>query len=140
VLTRQLGRLGVVGERGTDAGHLVRRDLLTVARAADDDAEGAVVGDNAPSSFDAERRVVVLSVVDVRAHVDDVVAGTLEVLDEVVLQLVTGMVTSQIHAHAPKCAMDGAGRLEACSLRTASAYDSNGARTAWMPSPSTAQS
>jgi hypothetical protein len=41
VLAARAGRVVVPGQRRAHAGHLVRRDLLAVARPADDDAEAA---------------------------------------------------------------------------------------------------
>ena len=61
-------------QRAAGAGHLVRGDLLAVARAAEHDAEAARVGDGLQRGGDAERRVVVLGVVGVGAAVDRLVA------------------------------------------------------------------
>src|SRR4051812_41124882 len=65
VLAAQRGGLLAPGEHGAYAGDLVRGDLLAVAGAADDDAERARVRHGALGGAEAERRVVVLGVVDV---------------------------------------------------------------------------
>ena len=48
------------------------------------------------------RRIVVDRVVHGRAVVDDVVPGSREVLDQVVLQFEAGMVGADVHSHGPK--------------------------------------
>lgn len=82
---------------------LVGRHLLAVAGAADDDTEGVAVRHGALGGTQAEGRVVVVGVVDVRAAVDRLVVGGLQPLDEVVLQFVTGMIGAEVHAHASEC-------------------------------------
>ena len=75
VLTGELRGRGVPDQRGADAGHLVGRDLLAVARPADDHAEAARLDDHPLADLEAERRVVVLRVVGERAAVDRRVPG-----------------------------------------------------------------
>ena len=91
----------VPDEGGAHAVDLVRGDRLTVAGTTDDDPERARVGDDALSRGEAERRVVVLSVVLGGAVVDDLVALGRQVLDEVHPEVVTGVVGSNVNAHAP---------------------------------------
>ena len=67
---RQRCRLRAPPQRATRTGNLVGRDLLTIARAAQDDAEATGVSDRLQRSRDAERRVVVLGVICIRAAVD----------------------------------------------------------------------
>ncbi len=99
VLTRELRGLDAPRERAAGAGHLVRGDLLTVAAAAEDEAEAARVGDDAASRLDAEGRVVVDGVVDVRTAVDGLVAVRGEVFDDLVLAFEAGVVGTQVYAH-----------------------------------------
>ncbi len=101
VLAAQRRGLLAPGQRRAHALHLVRRDLLAVAGAADDDAEGVRVGRRALCGAEAEGRVVVEGVVDVGAAVHGVVAGLLEPLDEVVLEFEARMVRAEVHAHGP---------------------------------------
>src|SRR5918993_4729350 len=73
-------------EGGPDAPHLVRGDLLAVARSAEHDAEcsdarGPVARDP-ECRVDAERRVVVERVIVFRAVVDDLMTGVGQVVDE----------------------------------------------------------
>ena len=63
-------RLGAPAQRTTRTGNLVGRDLLAIARAAEHDAQAAGVSDGLQRSRDAERRVVVLGVICIRAAVD----------------------------------------------------------------------
>src|SRR4051812_21878642 len=58
VLARQARRRLVVAQRGARAVHLVGRDLLALAAAADDDAELGVTTDDRPRRRRAEHRVV----------------------------------------------------------------------------------
>ena len=75
VLAGQRRGLGAPRQSAAHAGHLVRGDLLAVARAADHDAEALGIGDGLHRGGDAERRVVVLGVVGVGAAVDRLVTG-----------------------------------------------------------------
>ena len=99
VLTGQRRRLDAPRQRAAGAGHLVRRDLLTVARAADHDAEAFGIGDGPLGGGDAERRVVVLGVVGVGTAVDGLVAAGLQVLDDRLLEFVSGVVGAEVDAH-----------------------------------------
>src|SRR5205823_11903884 len=76
-----------------------RGDLLTVAGAADDDAEAARVGHGAPGGLDAEGRVVVVRVVDMRSDVGQLVTESRQAVDEVGLQLEAGMIGADVDAH-----------------------------------------
>jgi len=115
VLTAEPGRLDGPGEDRPDAGHTVRGELLAVARAADHDAEGARLGDDGLGRREAERRVVVERVVDVRTVVDDVVPPAAQVLHEVVLELESGMVGADVKTHGAHSDPDrrGGSRLDA---------------------------
>src|SRR6478609_2510528 len=107
VLAPQAGRVEVPRERGAHAGHLVRGDLLAVARPPDDDAERARLRDDRLARGEAERRVVVEGVELVGPVVHDVVARGLEVLDEVGLELVAGVIGGDVNAHGPHHAAGG---------------------------------
>ena len=109
VLAAERGGLLAPGERGAHALDLVRGDLLAVAGAADDDAEAVRVRGRPLGGTEAERRVVVLGVVDVGTAVDGLVAVGREPLDEVVLQFEAGMVGAEVHAHGAKCGTDAGG-------------------------------
>ena len=80
VLAGELRGRDVPDQGGATSVHLVGRDLLAVARAAEHDAErldaGALVGDDRARGVDAEARVVVERVVARRPVVDDLVPGT----------------------------------------------------------------
>ena len=70
MLARKRCRLRAPPQRATRTGNLIGRDLLTVARAAQHDAQATGVGDRLQRSRDAERRVVVLGVICIRTAVD----------------------------------------------------------------------
>ncbi|AGL27916.1 hypothetical protein J113_17125 [Mycobacterium tuberculosis CAS/NITR204] len=89
---------------------LVGGDLLPVARSAQHDAQAARIGDSARRCGNAECRVVVVGVVAQRAAVDRLVAGLLQVLDDPLLELISGVVGPQVDAHARHCARHTAGR------------------------------
>ena len=63
----------------------------------------AAVGDHALGGPQAEHRVVVEGVVDERPVVDGLVAVLGQPGDEVVLELETGVVGAEVHAHAGHC-------------------------------------
>jgi hypothetical protein len=75
VLAGQRRRFGVVGEGSPDPLHLVRGNLLAVARSADDDPQTPGVGNRSLRGIDAVRRIVVFGIVDSRTTVDDLVTG-----------------------------------------------------------------
>ncbi len=99
VLTGQRRGLHAPRQRTARAGHLVRGDLLAVARAAEHDAETLVVADGLQRGRDAERRIVVLGVVGVGAAVDGLVPVLLEVLDDLLLEFEARVVRAQVDAH-----------------------------------------
>ena len=99
VLAGQAGGLRGPGQGAARTLDLVRRDLLTIAGTAEDDAERARVVDGAGGGLDAEGRVVVLGVVGVGASVDHLVPGGLQVLGDGVLGLEAGVVRPQVDAH-----------------------------------------
>src|SRR5690606_27434700 len=84
--------LGAPGERGPRALHLVRGDLLAVARTADDDAERLGIGDRGLGGRGAHGRVVVERVVLMRSVVGDLVPLPFEERDEVLLEFVTRVI------------------------------------------------
>lgn len=71
VLTGELGGLHRPRQRTAGTDNLVRRNLLTVPRSAEDDAEGPLVVDGLAGSFDTEGWVVVLRIKGVGTTVDD---------------------------------------------------------------------
>ena len=79
--------------------HLVGRDLLAVAGAADDHAQAARVGDHGRGRPQAEHRVVVEGVIDERAVVDRLVALLAQPAGQVLLELEAGVVGAEVHAH-----------------------------------------
>ncbi len=99
VLARQFRRLDAPPQRAPHTGHLVRGDLLAVARSTEHDAEAVRIGDCLLRRGDAERRVVVVGVVGVRPAVDGLVPVGREVLDDPLLELEARMVGSQVDAH-----------------------------------------
>src|SRR4051812_34548125 len=73
VLTCEARRLLVERERTARARNLVRRDRLSISRAADHDREAAELSGSALGRGEAIRRVVVVRVEGDRAVVDDLV-------------------------------------------------------------------
>ncbi len=90
--TRQLGDLLTPDERGAHTVDLVRRDLLSVARTAQHDAEASRVSRHTGTGGEAERRVVIEGVVLIRAMVDDLVALLSECGHEELLRVEPGVV------------------------------------------------
>src|SRR5690606_25981110 len=105
VVVRAAEAGGVLAPR-EDRAHaldLVRGDLLAVARAAQDDAKGARLGDDGLARGDAHGRVVVLGVVRLGSVVDDVVPRLGEVRDDGLLELESRVVSGNVDAHVPHC-------------------------------------
>jgi len=107
VLPSQNGRGHAPYESGTSALHLVGRDLLAVARTAENDSQtldpGRLVGDDPERGVDAETGVVVERVVARRPMVDNFVTCRPEVLLEVLAELQTGMIGRDVDAHDDQC-------------------------------------
>src|SRR5690606_14885522 len=99
VLSGQLRGVGVVGQRGADPDHLVGRDLLAVAGAADHHTERSRLGHDALRGGNAEDRVVVVRVVDPRAVINDVVTVRPQDRDQMVLQLEPRVIAANVNAH-----------------------------------------
>ena len=103
VLAREFRGRDAPDQGGADAAHLVRGDLLAVARTAEDDAErldaGLLVGDDRLRGADAERRVVVERLVLERTVVDDVVPLSGEVVLQLRGELEAGVVGRDVDAH-----------------------------------------
>ena len=89
----------VVAERRTDARDLVGRHLLTVAGAAQHDAERVGVGGHGLRGAQHEDRVVVLGVEGVGPVVGHLVALGLEERDQLTEQLVCRVVAADVDAH-----------------------------------------
>jgi len=92
VLAGQSRGLDAPRQRATRTGYLVRGDLLTVTRSPQHDAQAVRVGHRARSGSDAERRIVVLGVVTERAAIDGLVSSFLQVLDDLLLELESGVI------------------------------------------------
>jgi hypothetical protein len=107
VLAGERRRLGRPGQRGPDAGDLIRGDLLAVPGAADHDAEAAGVADNTLRRAQHVHGVVVIGVIAVRAAVDGLVARLFQRGDQRRLELEARMVGSQVYAHAASLPEDG---------------------------------
>ena len=86
-------------EGGTHAFHAIGGHLLTVARAADDDAEAARLVDDSLGCLDAERRVVIERIVGVSTVVNDIVTGLAQVGDNLFLEFETGVIGADMNAH-----------------------------------------
>src|SRR3546814_19102215 len=93
VLAAEAGRVEVVAERSSHAPHLVGRDLLALARAAEHDAAVGLSPDDRTPDGGADRRVVD-RLCGVGAEVDHLVTGPLELCREVEPQLQPGVVGS----------------------------------------------
>ena len=100
VLAGQLGRLDAPGQGAASTGDLVGCDLLAVAASAEDDAQASFVSYYSLGCFDAEGRVVIHGVVLVSTAVDGLVAVRFQVFDDLVLTFESGMVGTQVYAHA----------------------------------------
>ncbi len=92
VLAAEASRLLTPRQRSPHALDLVGRDLLSVSGAADDDAKTARVRDDRLTGGQAERRVVVLVVIAVGTVVDDLMTVVSEPPNEVLLELVPGVI------------------------------------------------
>ena len=99
VLARERRDLGVPGQGGTHAHHLVRRDLLAVPGPADDDAEAVRLGHHRLARGEADGRVVVQGVVGEGPVVHQVVPLGGQLLDEDGLQLEPSVVRGDVDAH-----------------------------------------
>ena len=85
VLARQARGIEIVAERRADAGDLVRRDLLPLSAAAEDDAAIGAAFDDGAADVEADGRIV-NRLVAVRAAIVDVVTELRERLLEMFLQ------------------------------------------------------
>ena len=92
----------VVAERGAGAVHLVGRDLLALAAAAEHDADVGVAAHDGARDRGAVRRVVD-RLGAVGAEIVDVVAPLLQHPDEVLLERIAGVVAADRDAHAGEC-------------------------------------
>jgi Family of unknown function (DUF6518) len=105
VLTGELGRRNTPDQCGARAENLVGRDLLAVARSAEDDAQrfntGSLVANHGARGVDAEARVVVIRVVGLRTVVNDLVTRIGQMLLQVFAELKTSMIRSDMDAHVP---------------------------------------
>ena len=103
VLARELRRGDAPHECGTDAAHLVRGDLLAVARSAEDDAERVdarlLIAHHGLRGTDAEGRVVIERVVVDGTVIDDIVTLLGEVMHELRRELEAGVVGRDVDAH-----------------------------------------
>ncbi|SEA58601.1 hypothetical protein SAMN02910418_01942 [Bowdeniella nasicola] len=84
MLASKHGRVVIPHESRAHAVDLVGRNLFTVAGPANDDAEGARVGDDTETRLDTKRRIVILRIVGVRAMVDDLVTQRTQVFGKLV--------------------------------------------------------
>src|SRR5690606_12439966 len=104
VLAGQTGGLDAPRQARANALDLVGRDLLAVARAADDDAQAALVSGDPPGGLDAVRRVVVGRVELRRPDVGHLVPLLAQVLHEMVLQFETRVVGGKVNTHGGESA------------------------------------
>ena len=120
VLARELGGRDAPDQRRADAPHLVRGDLLAVARSAEDDAERLdariLIGDDGLRGTDAERRVVIERVVLESGRGPRPRAPAGEVMLQLRGELEAGVVGRDVDAHAPQSMERG--RAEARSGRS----------------------
>jgi Family of unknown function (DUF6518) len=105
VLARKLGRWHTPDKRCTRTKHLVRGNLLAVAGATEDDAEGfdacGLVAHDRARGVDAEARIVILWVVGCRSVVHDLVSRIRQMFLQIFAELETGMICANVDAHAP---------------------------------------
>jgi hypothetical protein len=102
VRPRHAGGVQVVAQRGARTVHLVRRNLLTLAAAAEHDAAFGVAAHDRAGDGRTVRRVVD-RVLGVRAEVVDIVAPLLQQLYEMLLQWVSGVVAADRNPHSGEC-------------------------------------
>src|SRR5699024_9251137 len=112
VLTGQARGVLVPHQGRADAAHLVGGDLLAVAGAADHHAQGSGVADHGLADVGAEGRVVVEGVVLVSAVVGDLVPLRPQCLHEPVLELETGVISTDVDVHGFSFSLgSGSGQL-----------------------------
>jgi hypothetical protein len=103
VLPGELSGAQVPDECRAHAPDLVGRDLLAVARTAEDDAEsldaGILIAHDGLRGVDAERRVIVERVIRGGAVVGDLVALLAQVRLQLLAQLEAGVVGGDMDAH-----------------------------------------
>jgi hypothetical protein len=103
VLACEFSRGNTPDKCGTDALNLVRRHLLAIARASENDAEriypGCLVARGCESSVDAEGGVIVERVVFLRTMIDDLVPSCAKVVLQVLTELKTGMIGRHMDSH-----------------------------------------
>lgn len=99
MLTSQRRSFRVPRQGAADPFDFVCRDLLAVARAAQDNAAASGVADNAEGRGDAERWVVIAWVVGICTAVDRIVPSFFQVADDVLFEFISGMVGAQVDAH-----------------------------------------
>ncbi len=98
VCTRHAGGVQVVAERGTHPVDLVRRDLLSLTAAAENDAGLGVAARHGAGHRRAEDRIVD-RVLGVRSEILDVVTPLLQHPDKMLLERVSGVVTADRNTH-----------------------------------------
>jgi hypothetical protein len=129
VLAAERGGLDAPRQRAPHTAHLVGRDRLAVARAADHHAQAVRLGGGRLRRPQDVRRVVVLGVVLLRPVVDRLVPQLPKPAQHRRLELEAGMVGAEVHAHV----------LESDACRSSAPCWSSGrtaARAAAGPSPS----
>lgn len=97
---------------GPDTLHLVRRDLFTVSRAADDDGKAPGVGSHTARGEKTIRGIVIAVDILRGTAIHRVVAEARQMRKQMSLQLETGMVRGEVNAHerslwAPSCPEPG---------------------------------
>lgn len=99
VLARKLSGLDAPRESGANPGHPVGGQLLSIAGAADDNAERASVGPDCLGRGNAERGVVVQGVVLVSTVVRHLVTIRAQVSNKMLLELKASVVGRNMNPH-----------------------------------------
>ena len=100
VFPGQPSRLSAPRQCGPAANDLIGGDLLAIARPADHHTKASRVRYHPAGGRDAERRVVIVGIVDIGADVYDIVAETGEVLHQKGLELEASVIGTEIDMHS----------------------------------------
>lgn len=92
-------------QRTANALHLVGSHLLTVTGTTENKPQRTRVRSHGLGGGNAKRRVIILRVVLVRATISHFITGLNEMGLDCFLRLISGVVSTQINMHTPKCTL-----------------------------------
>ena len=103
VLTGKNRSVHIPYQRRPRTVNFVRRHLLTISRATEDNAEGFhagfLVSDNTPRGADAEARVVIQRIKRFWTVVDNLMTFEFQMVCQIATELEAGMVSGNVNAH-----------------------------------------